>query len=490
MSFLESLKRKSNLTQTENGALTYKSTESDCLDLFYQAGAMRNASKKDIASLVMRAYAENSVTAMKILFFARDIRGGLGERRFFRMAMEHLANCYPDSVRKNLMFVPEYGRWDDLLVFYNIPALHSDVVRIISRQLKEDTAAMNDGEAVSLLAKWLPSVNASSEETKALARRISKELGMQERNYRKKLSSLRKYIDIIENRLREKDYTFEYSAQPSRALLFYRNAFIRNDKERYFNFLNEVNCGKSKLNTSTLYPYDIVRQALKRNTSDERYSLDTSWKSLNDIDNAQNAIAVVDGSGSMYGNGGSPKPYEAALALGLYFAEHNKGAFANHFITFSMHPRLVEIKGRDITEKVKYAASFNECANTNLQAVFDLILDTAVTDRLPQSELPETIYIISDMEFDTCVYDSSKHITNFKAVERQFAAKGYKLPKVVFWNVASRNQQVPVKMHQSGAALVSGASPAIFDMVKEGEMNPFKLMNEIIGSERYDRITA
>ncbi|MDD6344684.1 MAG: DUF2828 family protein, partial [Oscillospiraceae bacterium] len=433
---------------------------------------------------------------MKILFFARDIRGGLGERRFFRIAISTIADFNIESARKNLSLIPEYGRWDDMLLLYDTK-VQSDIINIIKNQLEEDTKNMNENKEVSLLAKWLPSVNTSSNKTKELARKIASDLGMNECTYRKTLSALRKYIDILESRLCQKDYTFDYSKQPSKAMLKYRKVFLRNDKERYSAFLDNVAKGNANLNTSTLYPYEIVRKITGNNwwgvcvamSDDEKKSLDVTWNALSDIENAQNAIAVVDGSGSMY-CGGNPQPADVALSLGIYFAEHNKGAFKNHFITFSMNPKLVKVKGKDIYEKVEYASSFNECANTDIQAVFDLILKTAVKNKTPQKELPETIYIISDMEFDDCAMDGKKRFTNYETAKKKFEEKGYKLPNVVFWNVNARTMQVPVTMHESGTALVSGASPQIFDMVKSGNINPYAIMMDILSSERYSAITA
>ena len=313
---------------------------------------------------------------------------------------------------------------------------------------------------------------------------------MSECEYRKTLSSLRKYIDILESRLCKKDYTFDYSKQPSKAMMKYRKAFIRNDKARYMHFINSVLKGEQKLNASTLYPYEIVNKVVNTD-EDERKVLDASWKSLSNIDNAQNAIAVVDGSGSMtWSRNKSVLPIDVAVSLGIYFAEHNKGIFKNHFITFSMNPRLIEIKGNDIYEKVHYVRTFNECANTDVQKVFDLILDTAVQNNIPQEELPETIYIISDMEFDSCAYSGNKKFTNFELAKKKFKNKGYMLPRVVFWNVNSINKQVPVTMHENGTALVSGASPRIFDMVKSGDIDPYKIMTDIINSERYEKISG
>jgi hypothetical protein len=486
---LKFLKREANITYTENSAVTYRSTNNYCLDFFYQAGALRNAEEDRIITAFSKAYIENPKLAMKILFFARDIRGGLGERKIFRICLNWLAQNAPDTVLKNLEQISEYGRYDDLISLFGT-SLEDAVMKLISNQLNCDIKAMEAGEdSISLLAKWLPSVNTSNEQTVKNGKKTARALKLSDAEYRKTLAKLRRFIDIIENRLRETDYSFSYEKQSSKAMFKYRKAFIRNDRERYVDFITKVRLGNAVLKTGSLYPYDVIREALRGNlTKDERNVLDTTWKNLTAYGTGENAIAVVDGSGSMYCGGGTPKPYEAALSLGIYFAEHNTGTFANHFITFSQTPQLIEIKGGDITEKVRYAASFNEVANTNLEAVFQLILKTAVKYKLPQSEMPAKIYIISDMEFDTCI--NNANLSNFEHAKRLFKLKGYQLPDVVFWNVQSRNTQVPVTIHDSGAALVSGSSPKIFDMVKSKHLDPMKLMLEIIESERYQVISA
>lgn len=501
MNFLNHLKQESSLTYTENGALTHTSSGSDCLDLFFRAGGMRGASEQEISDVVIRAFAENPGKAMKILFFIRDARGGLGERRFFRIAMQKLAKLDCEAVRRNIGMIAEYGRFDDLCVLLGTPC-EADALDVIREQLAADLLGMENGQPVSLLAKWLPSVNTSSAGTCAAGKAVAKALGMTEKQYRHTLAALRRYTDIIENRLRERDYTFDYAKQASRAMFKYRKAFIRNDGARYQAYLGAVERGEAILHANALYPYDIIRACggndrtawtafrdISGLTAEERRSLDAAWKNLPVFGaNGENALAVVDGSGSMYMTGCSPRPIDTALSLGIYFAEHNKGAFANHFITFSRTPRLVEIKGRDIAEKVQFCASFNEACNTNLEAVFDLILRTAVRNRIPQSEMPARLYIISDMEFDYCITDGGNQ-TLFAAMRNNYAAYGYRLPEIVFWNVASRHQNIPVSRSETGAALVSGASPAIFDMVIGGEISPEIVMEQIIGSERYAKIS-
>ncbi|MDE6093049.1 MAG: DUF2828 family protein, partial [Ruminococcus sp.] len=342
-------------------------------------------------------------------------------------------------------YFAEYGRFDDLCVLLGTKC-EKEVVSEIQKQLNADTDAMNKNEQVSLLTKWLPSVNASSAETKSMGKTLAKLLGMSEKKYRHTLSELRRYTDIIENRLRVSDYTFDYSKQPSCAMFKYRKAFVRNDNKRYTKYLQSVQKGEEKLNTSVLYPYEIIRRCEGKKTDEEKLSLDVTWNSLLVYaDNDENAIAVIDGSGSMTWGYYDTRPIDVALSLGIYFAEHNKGKFANHFITFSKSPQLVEIKGKDIFEKVNYCHRFNEVANTNLEAVFNLILRTAVKNKLPQEEMPSKLYIISDMEVDYCI-EGGNSTPLFNAMKKKYGNYGYKLPDVIFWNVASRQSNMPVTM--------------------------------------------
>ena len=482
---LEFLKREANKTYTENGSVTYRSTGRDCLDLFATIGALRRESEQEITARFLRAYAEDPDLAMKILFYGRDVRGGLGERRVFRILLRWLAVSKPESVVRNLPYVAEYGRWDDVLVLLDTPC-RAEALALLKQQFDADLAALSSDGDISLLGKWLPSVNASNDETIRAAKQIANAFGLSNRDYRKTLTKLRAQIRILENNLRERDYKFDYSKQPSKAMFKYRKAFLRNDAERYGAFMQRVSTGEVKLNTGALYPYEIIEKAFHCDDA-ERLSLDATWRALADYTQDENALVVADGSGSMYW-GGKPMPAAVAQSLAIYFAEHNRGAFRNHFITFSMNPRLVEIKGRDIVDKARYCETFNECANTNIQKVFELVLNAAVRNRVPQKDLPSTLYIISDMEFDSCAAGAS--LTNFEYAAKLFRQAGYRLPNVVFWNVSSRNQQQPITTNEQGVALVSGCSPRIFSMVMEGSLDPFTFMLSVIDTERYAPIRA
>lgn len=405
---LNLVKAASNAALTENGAASYLSSGSDCLDLFAGIGALRHETDAEIITRFVRAYTENADLAMKLLFFARDIRGGLGERRVFRTVLLWLAKNEPETVKKNLELVAEYGRWDDVLTLLGTPCEEA-MLGLLRRQFAEDMGKLEAGEPVSLLGKWLPSVNASSAQTVRHAKLLAKALGMKAAAYRKALAGLRARIQILENYLREKDYSFDYAGQPSRAMLKYQEAFLRNDGERYKAFLAQVACGERRLHADHVAPYELVEPYLdgwsqdedgfmRAITPEEKAVLNATWASLPDFGGDDNALAVVDTSGSMYW-GARPLPAAVALSLGLYFAEHNRGHFKNYFIEFSEIPQLIEIKGKSFADRLRYVSTFSEVADTNLEAVFELILDTAVKNHVRQSELPARLIIISDMEF-------------------------------------------------------------------------------------------
>lgn len=497
---LDYLKQASNVTSTENGAFTLASTGSDCLDLFATIGALRSAPEDEIVARFDRAWAENRDLAVRLLFYARDVRGGLGERRTARVILRHLAHISPETVNKYVDLLPEYGRWDDVVCLLDTPCEQA-AVALILRQLQQDAEALRQGKPVSLCAKWLPSVNASRPETVAQAKKLVRLLGTNERDYRHALVSLRRQIRILENNLREVDYTFDYAKQPSQAMLKYRKAFWRNDAERYGKYLEDVAAGRTTLHTGTLAPYELVTPVLDGATCaygelhshmrelspEEQKTLNTTWEALPDYPLAGNTLAVVDTSGSMY-NASKPMPAAVALSLGLYLAERNQGVFHNHFIEFSGSPVLVEIKGQTFCDRLRYVASFNKIANTNVAAVFNLILMTALAHNLPQKDLPERLIFISDMEFDSCADGAA--ISNFEQAKQNYQRAGYRLPEIVFWNVESRNRQQPVSKNERGVTLVSGCTPRIFSMLLEGRLNPYEYMMATLNSERYRSLTA
>lgn len=477
---------------TENNAAMYRTTGKKLLDLNFAVASLRSASEQVITNKFMDAYYENPVLAMKWLFYGRDVRGGLGERRLFRVVLKHLANDKPEVIKAVFKFAPEYGRYDDLWCLLDTSA-KNDVLNMVKEQFVEDNMNMSNNKSISLLAKWIPSENASSNETKRYAKIVRSHLEMTPRNYRQMLSRMRRYIDVVERKMSAKQWgEINYESVPSRANLIYNSAFLRNDEERRRAYLSALEKGEAKINASTLFPHDIVN----RYTNGVYYTrpldatLEGLWKALPDtVNGVDNTIVVADGSGSMTIRVGSSNvsALDVANALAIYFAERSSGEFKDKYITFSNRPQLVDFSNaKTLREKIQIAQRHSEVADTNIEATFDLILKTAVDNKMSQEDLPKNVLIISDMEFNSaCGWHNAPNETLFKTIANKYAAHGYKLPRLVFWNVNSRTGAIPVKENELGVALVSGFSPSIAKMVMSNKTDPFECLLDVLNTERY-----
>ena len=510
MGFMNAIKNELNneVRRTENGAVGYKTTGKKLLDLNFSVASLRSASEQQIINKFMDAYYENPVLAVKWLFYVRDVRFGLGERRLFRTVFTWLSHNRADVAKMVLDFIPEYGRFDDVLCAFETE-LQNDVVNVIKTQLDADAYNMKNNQPISLISKWLPSENASSADTKRLATAIRTKLGMTSRNYRKMLSEMRKYINVVECKMSAKQWgEIDYETVPSRANLIYNNAFLRNDEERRREYLGALEKGEVKINAGTLYPHDIVHKYGVSRYGGNKYdaALEGLWNSLPDtVKGDGNTIVVADGSGSMTCNvGGNTRvtALEVANALAIYFAERSSGEFKDKYITFSETPQLVDFSNaQTLREKLQIALRHNEVANTNIEAVFDLILKTAVNNRMSQDDMPKNILIVSDMEFDSCAttnatrgssgwysYRSAPTTTLFNTIAQKYAEHGYKIPRLVFWNVNSRTGTIPVKENELGVALVSGFSVNIVNMVMSDKLDPYECLLDVLNTERYQPI--
>lgn len=497
--FLNQMKRDANIDFTENGGVTRKTTESKVLDMFAMGGAYRNRSDEDVILLFKNAFEEDQLLALRCLFYLRDVRGGQGERRFFRVAFRWLCQNYPKIAAKNLKNVSEYGRWDDLIyVAVNTP-VEIDAFNIIKHQLALDIQCTTP----SLLAKWLPSQNASSKETKKLGHIMADFFGMTPKEYRKTLSILRSKINVLEKLMSENRWDeIEFDKIPSKAGLIYRNAFARRDilAKKYEMFAKDKG---TKVNAEVLYPHDIAHKAFKmrgtRFEDPERLMLQKYWDNLKDFYNGrnENGIAIVDVSGSMRGT-----PLEAAVSMGAYIADKAHGPFANHFITFSANPTLVEFEGIDIVDK------FNRCIradwemNTNLSAVFNMLLKTAIKNKVKVEDIPTRLYIFSDMEFDRCLFTKRKPNhhgwdepyvnsideinSDLENIKKIWESYGYKLPQIIFWNLDARQNHIPAI--GDGFSYVSGFSPSMVDCILSGKDGYDLMLEKLMYSGRYDLI--
>ena len=501
MGFMNDLKTtlaQNSFSITENGALGFSTSGRKLLDINFGVTSFRNKNDKAIEDAFANAFYENKLLAVKWLFYCRDAREGIGERRLFRVCLKWLATEQPEIAKAVFGLAPYYGRYDDMWCLLDTE-LKDDVIMNVSMQLDDDLENMKANKPVSLLAKWLPSPNASSRETKRLAKIIYAGLGTTERSYRKTLSELRKYLNVVEVQMSAKKWNeIDYNAVPSRANLIYNGAFLRNDEERRRAYLAALERGDDgvKINSSVNFPHDIVHKYMEgsgwchRLKSITDTTLEQLWKVLPDFVQGQgNTICVADGSGSMTSTIGGTNVtcLDVANALAIYFAEHSDGEFKDNYITFSHRPQLVDFsQAKTLREKISIALRHSEVADTNIEAVFDLLLKTAVNKKLSQEEIPANVLILSDMEFNMATSRECRRNTLFREIEEKWNNAGYKMPRCVFWNLCSRTGTLPVNQHETfPVALVSGFSPAICKMVLSNKLDPFECLIEQLNSERY-----
>ena len=482
MTFLTALETELNTTETLNGAKAYKSTLNKCVDLFGKIGACRN----DISQakkLFAYAFKEDPETATRILFWVRDIRGGNGERSIFRNLFKDLVSENSEIGEKLVELIPVYGRWDDLLVLEGT-AVWDNVVNVIITQLRKDDVALTAGENVSLLGKWAPSINASSADSKRLGRVFAKRLGLNEREYRKFLTSLRSRIKIVEQKMCSKEWSeIDYEHLPSRAGFMYRKAFAKRDATRYAEYLSAVEKGDKKINAGTIYPYEIVENYLYKGASNDK-TIDLMWEALPNYMEGQelNGLVVADVSGSMGCMGGTPMA--VSISLAMYIAERNTGIWKDKFITFSESPEVQTIVGKTVGDRIRNLSSSAWGFNTDLRAVFESVLNAGIKNDVPDAEMPKKLIIVSDMQFDSCCRSNKR--TNFEQIEKMYRKAGYEMPQLVFWNVNAIGGNVPMSIHDTGTCLVSGCSPSILKSVLGGKViTPVDVMRDAVYTERY-----
>lgn len=476
-SLINAIENKQNITTTENGAAALKSTLKYTVDFFGLGAALRTREDADVISLFSKAFAEDPLVAVKTLFYTRDARSGQGERKTFRTIFNWLSKEYPEVAVKNLENVVEFGRWDDLYCTRGTNVWRKNVLPMIwSEWFKNGTP--------SLFWKWMPSNNTSSKETRTIAEEIRSFIGISPREYRKTLSAKRAELDVVERKMCSNNWSdINYKGVPSKAALNYKDAFTKHDHVRYAQYIEDVKSGKTTINAGTLYPYDIVEKCF---AGDDSATLDVLWNSLPDYTNtdASNGLTIVDCSGSMAG-----RPLSVAISLGIYISERNKGQFKDHFITFSETPTLQKVVGNNIREKILNLSKSDWGMSTNLESVFNLILEMATENNVPQSEMPTKLYLITDMEFD----EALKHpdLTLFHNIDVAYKTAGYERPELVFWNVNARNTHTPVRFDEAGTCLVSGCSPSILTSLLSGKIiSAEQVMLDTINVKRYDSVTV
>ena len=468
MSFMNDLEIETSVTLTENGGRALSTTGDKLLNLFAVLGALRSR-PTDVIDKFDAAFRENADLATKMAFYGRDVRGGLGERAVGRLMLRELALLYPEVVVANFKNI----------VFFDTEC-EDAMVEFVKMQLVSDKRHMDKHESVSLLAKWMPSINASSEHTNALAHRFVKAFNTTPREYRKNLSALRKYIDVTEVKMSANKWTdIDYKTVPSNAMSNYGSAFARHDYEGFNRYMDAVKSGDVKINAATLYPYNVIETLEKGN----RDVAEAQWNALpNYVEGDNNFLIMADVSDSMSG-----RPMHTSVGLAIYFAERNHGAFANKFMTFTDIPQIVEVTDGTLYEKYR-SVTRHVGYNTNLEAAFDAILSTAVRTHCPQADLPKALVIISDLEID---YWDGGSLTFTEEMRKRFADAGYEMPKLVYWNVDSRKDTFLASKNDPNTILVSGQSASTFkNLIRGIDLSAFEIMVQTLNDPRYDCVVV
>ncbi|MBR3525052.1 MAG: DUF2828 family protein [Lachnospiraceae bacterium] len=490
MSFAELLKREAAFTRTENGAVALNTTGDACLDLFGCIGALRGAEEARIERLFADAYGEDALFATKLAFYGRDVRGGLGERRTFRVLLRYMAQSHPEALRANLDLIGVYGRYDDLYELTGTQ-LEEDMWAAMKLQFEEDRRIMEEGHAISLLAKWIKTADASSEKTRKLGILTAQKLGYSVYEFKRIVRRMRKHIGVVEALMSAGKWDeISYSSVPSRAMMIYRSAFYRHDEERFAAYVDRAVKGVEKIHSATLFPYDIVEKYLSRSwnavitklSKEESDVLEAQWRALPGyVDEGVNAIVMADVSGSMMG-----RPMASSLGLALYFAEHNKGDYHNLFMSFSNEPQVISVKGETLEQKLASIARSKWGMNTDLNAAFRKILELAVNNHTPAEDMVKSIIVISDMEIDQC---GNRSWTFYDKMREKYRKAGYEIPNVIFWNVNSRHDIFHADGTRKGVQLCSGQSAATFKQLLSCiGLTPLEAMKQVIECERYDAI--
>ena len=487
MNFATALANEGTITYTENGALARNTSGSALLDFFSTIGALRNTSRTRIERLFEEAYAENPLMATKILFYGRDIREGLGERKTFRILLKYAAIHHPEAIKPNISLIGMYGRYDDLYALMDTP-LENNMWDYIYHQLMNDITAMNNNQPCSLLAKWLKTADASSPRTREMGIRTARSLKIPVYHYKRYVRALRKYIDVTERHMSANNWDqIDYPTVPARAMMVHRNAFHKNDHDRYMQYIQAVTRGESKINASTLYPYDIVEKYLgshrQINYIYEDLVVEAQWKALpNYVPEGTNAIVIADTSGSMRG-----RPICSALGLAIYFAERNTGPYHNMWMSFSETSQIQILRGATLAQKLQNMDMSGWNMNTNLEKAFQRILNTAVKNHVPNEEMVKSIIVISDMEIDAC----SRSWMFYDHMEQVYRENGYDMPNVIFWNVNSRHDVFHADKNRKGVQLCGGQSPSTFKTLMESiGFTPMEMMTKVIESKRYEPIVV
>ena len=509
MNFIENLENNVKTT-TENGAVAYATTGSKLLDFFYKVSSFR---KNPVDySLFDEAYYQDKAMTLKFLLFLRDVREGMGERDTFRKLLLHLTEIDRSIFYRIIYMVdlPKFGRWDDYIYLFantKYESLKISIAGILQGQLDDDLYNYSNGKPYSLLAKWMPSINTSSKKTVTVGNELRKYFRMSPSQYRKTLSKLRKGLDVLEVKLSSNKWDkVDYSHVPSLANIKYKDSFLRHDFDRRNEYLNDVACGKNKINANSMFLYDIIH-AYEKDAGYKGYNmppvdntLENLWESQKKPKTFADTLVVRDGSGSMLSYvSKNVSAMEIGDSIALYCAKNNTGVFKDKIMAFSNNPKMITVNCNTLRDNIEKLLKNTECSTTNVESVFDLILKTAKKCNATQADMPKNVLIISDMQFNIAMWDTDsfglplcnqniqENDTLFENIEKKYKDCGYELPKLIFWNVSRYNDgTVPIQSSRNGVILLSGFSKELVDMVCCSDLDPYKALCRQLNKPRYN----
>ena len=455
-------------SNTENGAATFASSLNTNVDLFFRVGASRGK-VAEVTELFRGALKEDSNLATRIALWARDARGGAGEREIFRSMLKEMSE---DVQLKLIDKIVELGRFDDLAVLIESG---SAVVQVTAAKFWKEAVLGGHG----LAAKWAPRKGELAVKMRGL-------WAMSPKQYRKTLVNA---TNVVEQKMCAKQWDdIEFAHVPSVAAARYNAAFKKNATEAYTAYKEALVKGETKINASAIFPHDVIRATYNPygllGSDVDTDVVDAQWNSLPDFTDgkASDILVMSDVSGSMSCTiSGSVTAMHVSIALGLYISERQTGAFKDLVLTFESSPKFHKVHGKGIVARARNLASAPWGGSTDINKAFNMILNTAVLNRVPANEMPKMLLILSDMEFNYC-----GHLTNTQALRKMYEHAGYEMPKIVFWNLNSHSQNVPVRHNEEGVALVSGFSPAILKSILAAkEFTPEQIMLDAVMVDRY-----
>lgn len=478
MSFLNEFDKATTRKETENGALAYTTTDSKMLDFFAAIGGMRERDEKDIISLYLAARNEDKELADKVILYSRDIRGGLGERRIGKILLKTLANIDPQKVIRNFQLFVDMGRFDDLYCLEGTQ-VEDEMWKFMKETILTDYSKAKEGKPISLAAKWMKSINTSSKESRRLAKKFCSISHMSEKAYRKILSALRRYTNVVETKMSANEWnTINYETVPSVAMKRYTCAFNRRDSERFTDFKTAVTKGEAKINATTLYPYDLIHDLIYDGSTD-RAIIEAQWKALpNYFKEGRNVVCCADVSGSMTG-----MPMAASIGLAMYCAAHNTGDYHGYFLTFTDIPRFFKLDENESLEKNVEKVSEEVGYNTNLDGMLEAVFDMAVKAQ----ESPEALLIISDCEIDRFNYDPRNYEDIVEKWTKKYKENGLVMPKLIFWNVSARQNTFLSKHTNPYVSFVSGCSASTFsNLTQLIDLSAYEAMRAILDKYEFN----